>query len=75
MLIFNALTTPVLPAHQNPHKPNMTYKFVLLKRRLSSLTTAPHTLVSQTVLKHQLNTVGLFLGQLGKVQGEIRRQM
>ena len=75
MLIFNPLTTPVLLTHQDSYKPNMTYKFVPLKRRLSSLTTAPHTLVSQTVLKHQLNTLGLLLGQLGKVQGEIRRQL
>ena len=75
MLIFNPLATPVLLIPHNPHNPNMTYRFVLLKRRLSSLTTAPQTLVSQTVFKHQLNTVVLFLGRLRKLQGEIRRQM
>ena len=37
--------------HQNPHKPNMTYKFILLERRLSSFTAAPQIFVSQTVLQ------------------------
>ena len=63
-LIINPLITPVLLTHQNPHKPNTTYKYILLERRLSSFTVAPHIFVSQTVLQLQLNTVGLFLGQL-----------
>ena len=61
--------------HQNPHKPNMTYKFILLERRLSSFTAAPQIFVSQTVLQLQLNTAVLFLGQLRKANGEIRRRM
>ena len=63
-LIINPLTTPVLITHQDPHKPNTTYKYILLERRLSSFTVAPHIFVSQTVLQLQLNTAVLFLGQL-----------
>ena len=37
IIIINPLTTPVLLTHQNPHKPNTTYKYILLERRLSSL--------------------------------------
>ena len=42
----------------NPHQLNVTYRFILLERRLSSFAAAPQIFVSQTVLKLQLNTVG-----------------
>ena len=50
-LIINPVTTPVLITHQDPHKPNTTYKYILLERRLSSFTVAPQIFVFQTVLQ------------------------
>ena len=51
IIIINPLTTPVLITHQDPHKPNTTYKYILLERRLSAFTVAPQIFVSQTVLQ------------------------
>ena len=73
--VISPLTTPVMLTHQIPHEMHIAFKFILLERRLSSFIAAQQIFVSQTVLQLHLNTVGLFLGQLRKFQGEIRRQM